>query len=226
MRTLDKTDEVDRLKLNGAYERNSDRPTAYLDESYSTPNDAVLELNFYVLTAVVVSADARDSLRDGIRVIADGRNWHTRNVFHEQHGPGMVRNMLGYLCEGDEISLVSKSTEIDDSDPNAEEARRACLEQLLCALQGGVPNHGPCDLAVLEKRKDFAQNNRDLWVYRQAIKSGLIKDSMEVAQVRPSVENLLWLPDTVCYAVRRNITDSKGKSENLLAEIEPKVHWL
>lgn len=223
---MDKTDEVDRTKLTGAYERNADRPAAYLDESFSTPNDDSLELNFYVLTAVVVGASARDSLREGIREIADGRNWHTRKVFHEEYGPDMVRNMLGYLCDGNEVSLVSKRMEIGSDDPKAEEARRACLEEVLCALQAGVSTHGRVDLAVLEKRRDISQNNRDMWVHGQAIKAGLIDDSLEAVQVRPSVENLLWLPDTVCYAVRRDITDSANRTENLLAEIEPKVQWL
>ncbi len=223
---MDKTDEVDLLKLSGAYERFRDRPAAYLDESFSAPNDARVEFNFYVLTAVVVSASAREGLRKGIRTIADGRNWHTRNVYNEEYGPDRIRNMLGYLSDGNEICLVSKRMQIDPDDDDAEEARKHCLEDILCALQGGVSEHGSVDLAVLEKRRDPKQNNRDPWVHRQAIKSGLITDSMEAVQVRPSVENLLWLPDTVCYAVRRDITDKNWKSENLLAEIEPKIQWL
>jgi hypothetical protein len=59
-------------------------------------------------------------------------------------------------------------------------------------------------------------------MYNQMIKSGLLSESFRLRQASPADEHLLWLPDTVCSAVRRRVISQKT---DLFSAIESSVVW-
>lgn len=212
--------EIERALIENDYRIAGDRPVAYLDESYSTPTQK--GENFYILTAVIVAQPARDALRKGIEVIADGDYWHTTEVLQKPDGVAWAHDMLTYLCEGQEVCVVALNEAVSADDKDGEVARQNCFERLLPSLEKGGTDHESVKLAILETRRERKQRNHDDYMFNQMIKGGLLSESFRLRQASPADEHLLWLPDTVCSAVRRSVA---SKKTDLFSAIESSVVW-
>jgi hypothetical protein len=157
--------DIERSLIDDDYRIAGDRPVAHLDESYSTPTEQ--GKNFYILTAVIVAQSARDGLRKGIEVIADGDYWHTTDVLRKPDGVAWARDMLTYLSDGKEICVVALDEAVGEDDKDGEIARRNCFERLLPSLERGGDDHAPVSLAILETRRERKQRNYDDYMYNQ-----------------------------------------------------------
>lgn len=191
--------------LEIAYRQNGDQPIAYLDETYniSPQHDEI----YYVMTAVVVEADQRNFLRDGLRSIAESSYWHTSEKARTEEGRKQVIEMLEYLAfpEGKERVIVSCQMSIAPEDSNGEKARRKTLTRLLEFLNSGGACCGKVNYCVLERRFARWMQNADASTLKIARQAGKVDGEARLAQFSPSVEVLLWLPDLVASAYRWNI---------------------
>ena len=203
-----------RQLVEDACQRNADRPTAFIDESYRGPNEP--GLRFYILTAVVVQSGVLDELRTGIEEIADKERWHTVDELLTHDGFEKAKDMLNYLGEGNEVSVIALSKSVDANDTDLEDARRQCMGALLPSLQAGSDNRDPLKLAVLEQRQTRAARNKDALTHRELVSSGRLDRSFRVLQTSPAYEHLLWLPDLVSSAVRRRVTKNKMDLLNII----------
>ncbi len=191
--------------LAQAYQTNGERPVAYLDESYST--DRAHEQRFYLLTAVVVQANQRDLVREGLIEIVGDTWWHTTQKRQSHEGRQQIEELLGYLAdpEGTERAIVSCQMTIADGDRTGEDARRKTLTRLLEYLNKDEANLGVIELFVLEERRESTQRNQDAKTKKLALEAGHISPSARLFQVSPSTESLLWLPDLVANVYRQAI---------------------
>ena len=196
-----------RKLIEDTYQRNADRPTAFIDESYRGPKEP--GRRFYILTAVIVEHHALDELRSGIEEIADKEKWHTVDELQTNSGTEKTKDMLAYLGAGDEISVLAMSTSVDANDTDLEGARRDCMTALLPSLQAGTSTRDPVKLAVLEQRQNRAVQNRDAHTHKELVTNGALDRTFRLLQTSPRYEHLLWLPDLVSSAVRRRETKNK-----------------
>lgn len=191
--------------LESAYRYNTDRPVAYLDESYRVERPGA---TYYLMTAAVVQADQRDIVRHDICEIADGNYWHTTEALRTSQGVTTTRTFLDYLGDpkGTETYFIALEQPIQPTDTTGEQARANCLTELMSTLNSKDSPTGSVDLFVLEERLHRKMINRDAGTKDRAIKSGRIRPGTRLFQTSPSVEQLLWLPDLVCSAYRQQLT--------------------
>jgi hypothetical protein len=204
-----------------AYERNADRPVAYLDESYRGPAEP--GRRFYILTAVVVEASERDDLRDGIVEIAGDDYWHTTDQIRSQAGMKRAMEMLDFLNQGEEVCVVSIARSIDANDRDLESARRESLNALLPSLAGGSNRRAPVRLAMLEQRGGDTQRKNDSHTRTLLTQRGALDRNFRMMQTSPRHEHLLWLPDLVCSSVRRTFVQQRS---DMLEHIEQSIEYL
>lgn len=200
--------------IGDAYLRNGERPVAYIDESYRGASEP--GRRFYILTAVVVEGEARDDLRFDIEGVAEGAYWHTVDELVTPAGLQRTKRMLTLLAAGDEISVVALASSIDANDTGLEMARRRCMGQLLPALAAGSSQRKPASLALLERRRDRRQQNRDERTRRELVREGRLPQHFRMLQVSPVDEHLLWLPDVVSAAVRRAVARQQRDLLNII----------
>jgi hypothetical protein len=198
-------------KLRRKYERIKG-PVAFLDESYQAPKDSSHgQKTFYVLTAVLVEVFNMEELRDGLKQIAsrnrsDGRTyWHTTEALLEGRLDD-IKDMLGFLSDGDEACVVTHQVSVDDDDKDAERARLRCYHGLVKALSTKCDNWDPVRLFVLEERNEDHLMYTDDANHRGLVQGGHVPRHVELAQTTPGCEPLLWLPDLVSSAYRRTLT--------------------
>lgn len=206
-------------EVANAYQRNGIRPVAYIDESYRGPQEG--GQHFYLLTAVIVQASERDSLRSGIEEIVGDGYWHTSEAISQRSGVETAEELLNYLNDGDEISVVSLQTPNIQND--LETMRRDCMFALLPSLEKGSADRSALKLALLERRRDRKEQNSDTRIHSDLVKSSELSQHFRLMQVSPAQEHLLWLPDLVSYAARGKIT---GIRKHLFEIIEDKVEWI
>ncbi len=219
-------DTAKRAIVADAYRRTKG-PVAYLDESYQTANPVVKPAaTFYIFTAVIVVFDQMEELRDGLAKIAEGSWWHTTEALLEDEGRRRTRDMLEFLAEGPEVSVIASRVPIEPNDHDGEDARRACYRGLASALTAGCTGAwDPVDLLVLEERNQSNFQNKDRQNHRELISEKRIPQSTRLLQTSPGVERLLWLPDLVSSAYRRKLTH-RDETRRLFEIIAERVHMV
>lgn len=201
-------------------------PIAYLDESYRAPGEHSGEKPFYLFTAVIVEPNHMDSIRTELTQIAGGNYWHTTEALQEPAGFEKVQAMLEYLSEGDEFCVIAKKTEIDPADTDTEIARRECLLGLAGALTAGSEAGFPWPtvrLMVLERRRVKKMYDADTHTQKLAISQKIMPRDARIFQTSPKFEKLLWLPDVVSSAARKDMAN--GQSQ-FLDTIRSQVHYV
>lgn len=132
----------------------------------------------------------------GTSDIVGGHYWHTTESYNAGD-TARIRALLEYIAASECVSLVAVQTDVINGD--LEHARRECLAGLLAALsQAGVR------LVVLERRRTQAERNADSALIRRLVVSQRA-GRVEAVQATPSAEELLWAPDVVGWAMRRDL---------------------
>lgn len=206
---------------------NAQGPVAYLDESYQVANADITTSNtFYILTAVVVEFDQMDELRAGLRQIAESDWWHTTQALQEDEGRSKTEDMLSFLGEGSEPSIIALQVPIESTDLDGEAARRACYRGMAAQLAAGRDGcWTPVDLLVLEERNQRALRGRDERNHRELLADKLVPRGTRLLQTSPGAELLLWLPDLVSSAYRRSLTH-RDKTRRLFDIVKDRVHFV
>ncbi|WP_280490697.1 hypothetical protein [Nocardia farcinica] len=215
-----------RARLETAY-RNARGPVAYLDESYQVAHTAVpAARTFYIFTAVVVEHAQMEELRAGLVEIAGSRWWHTTEALQSTDGRAKTEDMLSFLSEGPEVSIISLEMPIGPNDRDGEAARRACYRGLASQLAaGGDDAWQPVDLLVLEERNQRALQNRDARNHRELLADKLVPRGTVMHPTSPAVELLLWLPDLVSSAYRRSLTHH-DQTNKLFDIVRDRAHFV
>jgi hypothetical protein len=201
--------------LRDAYQRNGDRPVAFIDESLRGPHEPGFP--YYILTAVVVPATDMEALREGLEDLVGGTYWHTSEEMLKSGGYEKTKELLTYLSQGKETSVVSVNLDIKQGDDDLEGARRHCMRLLLTALQQETELRDPSRLAVMEQRRGRTLQNRDARTYTELVNQKVVSQHFRVLQVSPRDEHLLWLPDLVSRAVRRQVAFKDNQLIDILS---------
>ena len=209
--------------LTSAYNENRDAPVAYLDESYRAAGEHKGETPFYLFTAVIVFPSDMRVIRSDLEEIAGGHYWHTAETLELVDGRVKVLEMLKYLAEGDELGIITRKVDVDKADVDMEEARRTCLLALANHLTAGDLDYPPVSLMVLERRNTQSLVGRDQHTETLARQQALIPRKAKILQTSPRYEKLLWLPDVVSSAARKE--QAMGDRE-LMDVIRPQVKFI
>lgn len=205
--------------LQDAYQRNGELPVAFIDETSRSRNEHPGEQQFYVMTGVVVHPNDFDLLRDNLGEIAQSDYWHTTDNLSSPSGREKVIEMLEYLAEGDEISIISHLGDSGIGDGDIEAARETTMTKLSHYLFNVLG----LKLAVLERRNPNEHIVRDERTISLAKRNGVIPRNSRMLQVSPSTERLLWLPDLVASAIRQEL--ARG-DQTFISLISDKVVYL
>lgn len=201
--------------LADAYRRAPGGYVAFLDESFELQAN---RRTFYLMSAVVAHRDQLTPLRDGLLDVVGDRYWHTTESLLTSDGRQQAVEVAEYLGDenGTEVCIVSCRMPLGDDGGDA--ARRACLGQLAASLCTGVqPLASEVHLMVLEQRETQHERSFDAKIVKELRAEKVICRQCQLKQVSPRDEKLLWLPDLVSSAVRRNITHQE---KDLLEPIE------
>lgn len=223
---MNKSDESARNLLARRYQDNKETPVAFLDETYRAPEEHAGESPFYLFTAVIVEPKHMESIRAELTRIAGGDYWHTTEALQKAEGLEKVGAMLEYLSEGDEFCVIAKKTEIDASDSDLELARRECLLGLAGALTSGEPAGfawPAVRLMILERRPVKKMYDADEYTQKLALREKIMPRNARIFQTSPKFEKLLWLPDLVSSAARKEL--AVGKRE-FIDVIRKQVHYV
>lgn len=185
--------------LHEAYLRNGDLPVAFIDETSRSKGEHPGEKQFYVMSGVVVHPKDFTVLREDLGEIAQSNYWHTTDNLSTATGREKVLEMLKYLAQGDEISIISHLGDSGFADAHIESARERTLTKLSQYLFSELD----LKLAVLERRSPNALVVRDERTFTIAKRDGVVPRNSRMIQVSPSTERLLWLPDLVASAFRQ-----------------------
>ncbi|RAN79366.1 hypothetical protein B5P43_15780 [Bacillus sp. SRB_336] len=198
------------LTLQNAYSRCGSAAVAFLDESFRGPDEHTGESPFYLMTAVVVEKNDMEAIRKDLGEIADGSYWHTTEAYQTNTGAERIMSMLQYLADGDEPLVVALRRGLDETVRTLEEARALCLTKLASTLSASAQDRRT-DLLVLEERKNRDLRGLDEKTIRAARSSGAVPRNLVFHQTSPSCERLLWLPDLVSFALRREVANRETR---------------
>ncbi len=151
--------------------------------------------------------------------------WHTTEALLGNAGLDKTRDMLEFLAEGPETSVIALQVPVEDSDHDGEIARRACYRGLAVELATGRKGAwDPIELLLLEERNQNNLRNKDRRNHSELIAEKLVPRHIRLLQTSPSVERLLWLPDLVSSAYRRTMTH-RDQTRHLFDIVADKVHF-
>jgi hypothetical protein len=207
--------------LADAYRRAPGGYVAFLDESFELGAN---RRTFYLMSAVVAHRDQLTPLRDGLLDVVGDRYWHTTESLLTSDGRRQAVEVAEYLGDknGTEVCIVSCRIPLGNDGGDA--ARRACFGQLAASLCTGIePLANRVHLMVLEQRQTQHERSFDAKIVKELRAEKVICRQCQLKQVSPRDEKLLWLPDLVSSAVRRNITH---QNKDLLEPIEHIVRVL
>lgn len=175
---------------------------AYIDETYHVERDG--KDRFYVVAAVIVSANDRDGLRDELDRLVPQGYWHTTNEIRTAEGREDTLDLLATLQAPDDACVIVEHTALDEDDDDGTRARGVILERLLAILHDGIEGkYESVGLVVTEENIVGKVNNLDRSVRSALLRRAVIPKTLGLVHVSPGVEHLLWLPDAVCSAYRR-----------------------
>ena len=200
--------------LQDAYIRNGELPVAFIDETSRSRKEHPGEKQFYVMSGVVINPKDFDEIRGKLGDIAQSDYWHTTENLSSQRGREKVIEMLKYLAEGDEISIISHLGDSGFGDGDIEAARETTMTKLSQYLFNDLG----LKLAVLERRNPNELIVRDERTISLAKRNGVIPRNTRVLQVSPSTERLLWLPDLVASAMRQELARGDHTFVNLISD--------
>lgn len=175
---------------------------AFIDESYLAPG-AVPDSRvapFYLMAAYVLPRTDLSEVREDLPLLTGSHYWHSTQAHQSEGGRARIRDLAGYIAEGDDGLIVSIRVPVEPGDTGGENARAACFGALLRALELGVLGQ-PIAVAVFEERRFMSQRNADSRIVTRARREGLISRRLRVVPASPSGENLLWLPDLLAFAM-------------------------
>ena len=210
--------------LERSYRRAKGGRVAFVDEAYRG-FERKGETPFYIATAVVVETQYMEATREDLVGIAGGTYWHTTEAMRSPDGPARIVEMLRYLADGEEVCMMSVQREIARSDHDLETARRERLSGLARALHVGTPIAG--NTMVIEKRNTDRARKQDSQLLPELVKHGHVDQRFRVHQASPSEDRLLWLPDLVAHAARRDLAlrrpELYGEIKERVIEVAPVV---
>lgn len=93
--------------LEERYLRNGTKPVAFIDETMRSREERPEDLPFYLFTAVIVEPINFDQIRKDLFEISGSNYWHTTENLSTDSGRKKVFEMLNYLNQGNEISVIS-----------------------------------------------------------------------------------------------------------------------
>jgi len=203
--------QVRNAALAQAYATVKGSSVAFLDETYDV--DPVHKKHFYVMAGVVVAVGQLSSLRDGIANLAGSNYWHTAEALRTEQGRLLTHDLLEYLGDpaGSETCVIRHTVEVKAGDRDGEAARKVCLEELLTYLAAPGSHGAGVTLMVLERRRPSPAAAADAVTKTGLIADGILTRAVQMLQISPRDEPLLWLPDLACSAYRQKIVH--GKSE-------------
>lgn len=203
--------DVRNAALAQAYATFKGESVAFLDETYDV--DPLHAKHFYVMAAVVVAVTELSNVRSGIIDLVGGNYWHTTQALRTQEGRECTLGLLEYLGDpaGSESCVIRHIVEVDAGDRDGEAARKVCLEGLLTYLASPGIHGAGVTLMVLERRQPNSGATADAATKTGLIADGVLTRSVQMLQISPRDEPLLWLPDLACSAYRQNIVH--GNSE-------------
>lgn len=206
--------------LKSHYTRVGTGPVAFLDETYHVEQDG--RRRFYVIAAVVVLHEDRDTLREELDGLVPDGWWHTTNELRTDEGREHARSLLQTFRMPDETCVIVDKVSIEGDDEDGMQARGAVLGRVLAAVHTAeFGTHPPVNLTVIEEQREARKNNFDRSVRKRLIADKTIDESMALVSVSPGSEHLLWLPDLVCTAYRQKMLFQRSE---LFAEIEELTH--
>lgn len=161
---------------------------AWIDESMPRVSDG--QPGVYILAAVVADPRKCEQMRSSMNSLSVGKepklHWHAEKTARRRK---IVTTVAGF----DINSIVVIATPLDER--RQERARAQCLDALLIELD----QLGVCH-AYLEQREKTL-NRRDLQHIDRLRGTRTISASLRIEVARPSVEPMLWIPDTICGSV-------------------------
>lgn len=182
--------------------RGSDRPWAFVDESYDYVKDGSRE-RLYVLGAVLVDGGELQRTRWRARaVIHPLTDFHT-NELSAVGRRDLVHAMLRYVHDEVGWSVVTVQMPFSGSERRAREACLGVLlpdlssRQVLRVVADSRPQPRAADRLFLDKQ--------DQRVVRALRSKGEVNRHLTLAHRKPAHENLLWLADAVAWAARRDL---------------------
>lgn len=208
---------VNRL-LNDAYVRNGSRHVAFIDETFRFGRNFPGENPFYLMTAVLISPHDFDVIREELWEIAGGSYWHSTKELSTEYGRQRIEEMLKYLSQGDEVSIVSHFRDEFSITSNVEEMRKATFKALCGKIFAENPGWSQVILAVLERRNGNNLFEIDERTFRSMRREGIIPPQGRLFQTSPAEENLLWLPDVVATALRQKIVRNNPQYFDLIRD--------
>ena len=207
--------------LADAYRRAPGGYVAFLDESFELQAN---RRTFYLMSAVVAHRDQLESLRNGLIDVVGDRRWHTTDSLLTSDGRQQAVEVAQYLGDDDGTEVCIVSCRMPLGDHGGDAARRACFGQLAASLCTGIqPLASRVHLMVLEQRQTQHERSFDAKIVKELRAENVICRQCQLKQASPRDEKLLWLPDLVSSAVRRNITHQET---DLLDPIEHIVRVL
>lgn len=173
----------------------------FVDETYNAPGEG-MEHTFYTVCGVLISdkdlADTRDDLVD----ITGKTFWHTTQELRTPEGRATAVDLLKFCRDVDDLYFLAHRTPLTP-EQSTEEARQDCLRSLFSHVGEAHPE---TRLIVIEKRQDHSHDDADRSLVKKMRSNGTISRQTQVILTSPSSEYLLWLPDLVAMAFRRQLT--------------------
>lgn len=161
---------------------------AWIDESMPRVSDG--QPKVYILAAVVADPRKCEEMRSSMTSLRVGKepklHWHAEKTARRRK---IVTTVAGF----DINSIVVIATPLDER--RQERARAQCLDALLIEL-----DHIGVRRVYLEQREKTL-NRRDLQHIDRLRGTRTISASLRIDVARPSVEPMLWIPDTICGSV-------------------------
>lgn len=195
--------------LQARYSRSKSESIIFVDESYQSSNDWAKK-SHYLMTGVVVRQDEMEYMRKEMQGIVGGSYWHSTESFQTPNGRETFASLIDFIALGEEPLIVTMRKDIPADDQDMEKSRAECLIRLAQEVSIFVP---PVSMMVLEQRHEGWLRGLDSKHISSGKSSGLIPRNFDMCQTSPSYEPLLWLPDTVAFALHRKIT--RGEKEHV-----------
>lgn len=202
--------------LEERYLRNGTKPVAFIDETMRSREERPEDLPFYLFTAVIVEPINFDQIRKDLFEISGSNYWHTTENLSTDSGRKKVFEMLNYLNQGNEISVISLYIGDALIPMTTKQQRNEALSKLFHKLF----TIELINLAVLEKRNSLTLIREDEKTLSVAKQRDLVPRSAQIFQCSPAEERLLWLPDLVCSAKRQDLTRNDSR---FLSVIQKKI---
>ena len=179
----------------------------YIDETYNKQGDDKRQ-PYYIIGGALIQARYLDATRKDLREIVDGDYWHATEALQTANGRKTTEQLLQYCADVDDTYFISHQASIKQG--TMEQARRSCMKALLRRCQQEFPMP---KTIVVESRQKHREDNMDHEMLRELKKEKNFPRNTRLLTVSPAQESLLWLPDLVAMAYRRQLTHADETSK-------------